>query len=221
MNSRCTPAEALGDARVAHLWRVRTVLALLRAALGPHADMADWLARHPVLQDTLNDAADVGLADLTLDEGIARLDALLHTQSHSALARLQQALDLDANGLSAWVACTLSEDDPRFASFIDACHGQGGRITRATLVRLCGPESAAQALQTLRHSQAVSEDQRTWVAHPALWAVACGLPPPPGTWQHLPHACLPVGVSFRLSQALVVAPSGVVFQATAECSDAP
>lgn len=185
------PTEGLNDARVAQLWRVRTVLALLRAALGQQGDMADWLARHPVLQDTLNDAADIGLADLTLGEGIAHLDALLHTQAHSALGRLQGALSLDAHGLSAWVAASLSDDDPRFAPFIDDCHGQGGHITRATLVRLCGPETAALALQALRHAQALLEDQRTWVAHPALWALACGLPPPPGTWQHLPHAALP------------------------------
>lgn len=191
MNASHPRPEALSDARVAQLWRVRTVLALLRAALGQHGDMADWLARHPVLQDTLNDAADIGLADLTLDEGIASLDALLHAQAHSALGRLQQALGLDAQGLCAWVASALSDDDPRFAAFIDACHGQGGRITRATLVLLCGPETAALALQALRHAHALLEEQRTWVAHPALWALACGLPPPPGTWLHLPHAALP------------------------------
>lgn len=191
MNAHAPHPEALNDAHVAQLWRVRTVLALLRAALGQHGDMADWLARHPVLQDTLNDAADVGLNELTLDEGIAHLDALLHAQTHSALGRLQHALGLDAQGLSAWVASALSDDDPRFAPFIDDCHGQGGRITRATLVRLCGPETAAQALQALRHAHALLEDQRTWVAHPALWALACGLPPPPGTWQHLPHGDLP------------------------------
>ncbi|MFY9460501.1 MAG: hypothetical protein WAP57_12200, partial [Aquabacterium commune] len=41
------PPAALSDARVAHLWRTRTVLALLRAGLGTHGDMAAWLERHP------------------------------------------------------------------------------------------------------------------------------------------------------------------------------
>ena len=184
------PAE-LDDARVAHLWRVRTVLALLRTGLGQHGDMAAWLARHPVLQGVLDDAAEAGLDNLTLDEGIASLDALLPTLAHSALGRLQGALGLDADGLSCWVAAALSDDDPRLAPFIDALHGQGGRITRATLVSLCGPQTAALALQALHHAHALLEDQRCWVADAALWALACGLPPPPGTWQHLPHPQLP------------------------------
>lgn len=185
------PPAALSDAPVAHLWRTRTVLALLRAGLGTHGDMAAWLERHPVLQAVLDDAADAGLDDLTLDEGIARLDALLCTQTHSALGRLQQSLGLDADGLSCWVAAALSDDDPRLAPVIDDLHGQGGRITRATLVKLCGPQTAALALQALHHAHALLADQRCWVADAALWALACGLPPPPGTWQHLPHSALP------------------------------
>lgn len=182
---------ALSDARVAPLWRTRTVLALLRAGLGTHGNMSTWLDRHPVLQGVLDDAADAGLADLTLDEGIARLDALLSTQTHSALGRLQASLGLDADGLSCWVAAALSDDDPRLAPFIDDLHGQGGRITRATLVTLCGPQTAALAVQALHHVHALLEDQRCWVADAALWALACGLPPPPGTWQHRPHHQLP------------------------------
>lgn len=188
--TRSSPA-ALSDARVAQLWRTRTALALLRAGLGTHGDMATWLDRHPVLQGVLDDAADAGLADLTLDEGIARLDALLSTQTHSALGRLQHALGLDADGLSCWVAAALSDDDPRLVPFIDDLHGQGGRITRATLVSLCGPQTAALALQALHHVHALLADQRCWMADAALWALACGLPPPPGTWQHLPHHQLP------------------------------
>lgn len=187
-----TPSPAaLSDAGVAQMWRTRTVLALLRAGLGTHGDMATWLDRHPVLQGVLDDAADAGLADLTLDEGIARLDGLLSTQTHSALGRLQQSLGLDADGLSCWVAAALSDDDPRLVPFIDDVHGQGGRITRATLVSLCGPQTAALALQALHHVHALLEDQRCWVADAALWALACGLPPPPGTWRHLPHPQLP------------------------------
>jgi len=185
------PPAALSDARVAQLWRTRTVLALLRAGLGSHGDMAAWLERHPVLQGVLDDAADAGLADLTLDEGIARLDAQLSSQTHSALGRLQHSLGLDADGLGCWVAAALSDDDPRLAPVIDDLHGQGGRITRATLVSLCGPQTAALALQALHHAHALLADQRCWVAHAALWALACGLPPPPGTWQHLPHSALP------------------------------
>lgn len=194
----------LPDARVAHLWRVRTLLALLRCGLGQQGmrdaqgDMAVWLTRHPVLQSVLDDAAEAGLADLTLDEGLAQLDALLLAptlDAHSALGRLRRALGLDAHGLSAWVAAALADEDPRLADFIDALHGQGGRVTRATLVSLCGAQTAALALQALRHAHCLREDDprntRTWTAHPALWALACGLPPPPGTWRHLPHAQLP------------------------------
>jgi len=184
-------SAALSDAGVAHLWRTRTLLALLRAGLGSHGDMAAWLDRHPVLQGVLDDAADAGLTDLTLDEGIAQLDGLLSTQTHCALGRLQHALGLDADGLSCWVAAALSDDDPRLAPVIDDLHGQGGRITRATLVSLCGPQTAALALQALHHAHALLADQRCWVAHAALWALACGLPPPPGTWRHLPHRALP------------------------------
>ncbi|KAJ8134350.1 hypothetical protein OY671_012437, partial [Metschnikowia pulcherrima] len=73
--------------------------------------------------------------------------------------------------------------------------GQGGRVTRATSVSSCGAQTAASASQASRHAHCSQEDDpahaRTWTAHPASWASACGSPPPPGTWQHSPHAGLP------------------------------
>lgn len=186
-------AQPLADARVAQLWRLRTVLALLRAALRMHGELGDWLARHPALQDAMDEAASNGLSDLTLGEAIAHLDASLAAPmaQHSALGRLQRALQLDADGIGCWVAATLSDDDPRLAPFIDELHGQHGRVTRATLVGLCGPASAALALQALSHAHALVQEQRTWAVPPTLWALAQGLPLPSGLWQHWPHSTLP------------------------------
>ncbi|MFN5157684.1 MAG: hypothetical protein ACK5IH_15735 [Betaproteobacteria bacterium] len=61
-----------GDDELA-LWQLRSTLALMRAALRGGATLDELMARHPVLHDTLDAAAARGLAELTLDDALARL----------------------------------------------------------------------------------------------------------------------------------------------------
>lgn len=194
------------------LWRVRTQLILLRGALSQGEPLESWLQRHPVLHTVLDEAASIGLLDLTLEDGLARLDQTLLAgatpapgQAHAtgALSRLRRALNLELDGLSAWVAVALPDDDPRLGPFIDELHGQGGRVTRATLVRCLGRLPTAAALQTLLHAGLIlppSAGQAGLCAHPALWALACGLPAAPGTWVHQPAHAL------RARQDLILPP---------------
>lgn len=183
------------------LWRVRAQLLLLRGALGQGDPLESWLERHPVLHAVLDEAASLGLVDFTLDEGLRRIDQQLGEHASPAtvrpwsqqapLTRLQRALKLDADALSAWVAIALPDEDPRLCAFIDELHGQSGRVTRATLVRCLGHLPTAGALQTLQHAGLIRQAAATaWSVPPSLWGLACGLTPSPAAWAHRPLAQL-------------------------------
>lgn len=192
-------------------WRVRSLLTLLRGALQNGEELGSWLTRHPVLHGVLDEAAALGLNDLTLDEALNRLDLALPPSSNSTpnnspsdadaggvrLQRLAQALSLGPDDLGMWVALALPEDDPRLARFIDELHGEAGLLTRATLVRCWPPLTVARALQRLQAANllqptaADAAQAPALRAHPALWELACGLPPSPSSWLHRPWQELP------------------------------
>ncbi|WP_286743188.1 hypothetical protein, partial [Aquabacterium sp. UBA2148] len=192
-------------------WRVRSLLTLLRGALQNGEELGSWLTRHPVLHGVLDEAAALGLNDLTLDEALNRLDLALAPSSSLTpndspsdadaggvrLQRLAQALSLGPDDLGMWVALALPEDDPRLARFIDELHGEGGLLTRATLVRCWAPLTVARALQRmqtanlLQPSAAEAAQAPALRAHPALWELACGLPPSSSSWLHRPRQELP------------------------------
>lgn len=200
-------------------WRVRSLLMLLRGALQNGEDLGGWLTRHPVLHTVLDEAAALGLNELTLDDALGRLDQSLTAQvaldatttgicaeEHVAhlgdetaprLQRLAQALDLTPDDLGMWIAIALPEDDPRLADFIDELHGEGGLLTRSTLVRCWAPMTAARALQRLQAAHLIlprtpeSSQPQVLRVHPALWELACGLPPGNSNWLHSPRQSLP------------------------------
>lgn len=192
-------------------WRVRSLLTLLRGALQNGEELGGWLTRHPVLHSVLDEAAALGLSDLTLDDALGRLEQALvfspdfaqgdpETDADSAgrrLQRLAQALDLGPDDLGMWVALALPEDDPRLARFIDELHGDGGLLTRATLVRCWAPLTVARALQRLQAAHLVQPpgpaagQAPALRANPALWELACGLPPTHSSWLHRPWRSLP------------------------------
>lgn len=203
-------------------WRVRSLLMLLRGALQNGEDLGGWLTRHPVLHTVLDEAAALGLNDLTLDDALSRLDQVLtahvaldattanfgsnrHEAPASAdadapehrLQRLAHALELTPDDLGMWVAITLPEDDPRLADFIDELHGEGGLLTRSTLVRCWAPMTVARALQRLQAAHLIqprtpeSGQPQLLRAQPALWELACGLPPANNSWLHQPWQSLP------------------------------
>ena len=193
------------------LWQWRTTLALLRAAAQGEADLSGWLQRHPGLHTTLAALASIGLADLTLDEGLARLDARLDDGAPDAtpLARLRQRLGLSADGLSCFVLGALADAEPTLAALIDELHGQHGRPTRATLQRAFGGTEAA-AVQALRAAGALAPQHGGWAVPPVLWDLACGLPPLHPAWAHtaaaqqrpLAQLVLPAELSARLAHAM-------------------
>lgn len=196
-------------------WRVRSLLTLLRGALQNGEELGNWLSRHPVLHAVLDEAAALGLNDLTLDDALQRLDHALaqdtdrstrpsepgdpnavDTPTHR-LRRLARALDLSPDDLGIWVAMALPADDPRLADFVDELHGEDGLLTRSSLVRCWDPVTVARALQRLQAAhlieppQAGSPVNRALRAHPALWELACGLPAAPQHWRHRPWQDLP------------------------------
>lgn len=187
-------------------WRVSSLLTLLRGALQNGEELGSWLTRHPVLHTVLDEAAALGLNDLTLDEALHRLqqalslDAVTHMDEHDSahrLPRMARALGLTQEDLGMWVALALPEDDPRLARFVDELHGDGGLLTRATLVRCWAPLTVARAMQRLQaahlvQSHAPEAGQAPVLrVHPALWELACGLPPASHSWQHRPWRALP------------------------------
>jgi len=68
------PETARPIAPTLSAWRVRSLLTLLRGALQNGEELGSWLSRHPVLHGVLDEAAALGLNDLTLDDALHRLD---------------------------------------------------------------------------------------------------------------------------------------------------
>jgi hypothetical protein len=190
-----------GDDELA-LWQLRSTLALMRAELRGGATLDELMARHPVLHDTLDAAAARGLAELTLDDALARLAQRLEAGAPTPLQRLRAALGLDVDGLCGFVVATLADDEPRLAGLVDELHGQDGRPTRATLTRAFGAAGAALATAALCEAGAWEEQARTLVVPRALWALARGLPPPRGSWRHRPLHELPTLDTLILPAAL-------------------
>lgn len=205
------PETARPIAPTLSAWRVRSLLTLLRGALQNGEELGGWLSRHPVLHGVLDEAAALGLNDLTLDDALHRLDLTLASSPDPApsglqpdadssgrrLQRLAQALALGPDELGMWVALALPEDDPRLARFIDELHGAGGLLTRATLVRCWAPLTVARALQRLQAAHLLEPtppeagQAPALRAHPALWELASGLAPAATHWLHRPSQELP------------------------------
>src|SRR5262245_64074786 len=103
-------ANAIGHLR---LWLLRGALALVQRSSAELAPFYELLVRFPALRVQIDAAARAGLDGLTLDAALARLDArLCEMDGGSAaalpLSRLRRALDLDAEGLCAFLTCALS-----------------------------------------------------------------------------------------------------------------
>ena len=60
------------------LWLLRSVLALIERATPVSGSLDDLLARHPVLQSYIDEAAHSGLDGLTLHDALTQLDDRLH-----------------------------------------------------------------------------------------------------------------------------------------------
>lgn len=194
------------------LWQLHTTLALVRSAVRGGASLDELLARHAVLHDSLNAAAELGLAELTLDEALARLALRLEGGSASPLQRLRRALGLDVDGLCCGVAATLADQEPRLAAFIDELHGQGGQPTRATLTRAFGALPALSAVATLCEAGVLQEAARGLLAPRAIWAMAAGGAAPHSHWRHQAQGSL-----LALEQLILPAPLRLAITA-AGCS---
>jgi hypothetical protein len=118
-----------------HRWLLRAALALMRRATAVLAPLDELLGRYPALRPHVDAAALAGLDGLTLDAALIRLDARLGGIDDAALplGRLRRALDLDTEGMCAFVVCALSDEEPALAPLFDALGGHDGRATRALL----------------------------------------------------------------------------------------
>ena len=183
-------------------WLLRTTLALMRGALRSGCSLDELLARHPALHDTLDAAAERGLAELRLDDALHQLAQHLATAAGSPLQHLGAALGLDVDGLCCFVAAGLADSDPRLAALVDELHGHDGQPTRATLARAFGAGAAAAAVQALCAAGALQETGRRLTAPRALWALAGGWPAPPDAWRYQAHAALPTLAQLVLPEGL-------------------
>ena len=80
-------------------WLLRTTLALMRGALRSGCSLDELLARHPALHDTLDAAAERGLAELRLDDALHQLARGLRpgrsaVEQPTSVVRRQQHVDL-------------------------------------------------------------------------------------------------------------------------------
>ena len=215
-----TAGQASQSAADLLLWQLRTTLALLRSAVRSGARLDELLARHPTLHDTLDAAAQAGLAELTLDDALSRLAARLAAPAAAGAAgiadtplqRLRAALGLDVDGLCCFVAAALADTEPPLARLVDELHGQGGQPTRATLTRAFGPTAAGAAVQALCEAGALQPEGRSLVMAPGLWPLACGLPAPRDAWRHRPWHTLPTLAQLVLPAGLRSAIEGVLRQ---------
>lgn len=182
-------------ARHLRLWRLRCVLWLLQRATRTVAPFDDLLARFPALQAHVDAAAASGLEGLTLDTALARLDERLADMTEAAagalpLERLRRALELDAAGACAFLACALGEDEPQLAPLIDALRGCDGRPTRAMLADADGSTAVLDAL--LAAGFLLEEAAGRWRVFgvaPAVWQAVQGRATE--AWRHVPVQELP------------------------------
>ncbi len=211
-------ADHAGLAADLPAWQLRTTLALMRAALRNGNALDDLLARHPALHETLDQAAAAGLAELTLDEALQRLDRRLgEDAAPSPLQGLRHALRLDAGGLGCFIAAAWADAEPALSALVDELHGQQGRPTRATLARAFGAATAAAAVQRLCAAGALQESGPVLVVPRTLWEMACGLPPSPAAFLHEARASLPTLGDLVLPTALLQALDAAPVIATARC----
>lgn len=184
-------------------WLLRTTLSLVQATLAGGGSLDELTARHPVLRQRLDEAADAGLHGLTLAEAVNRLDlqlqsaALLPTAQQDPLSRLQTGLGLCPGGVGCFVLAALTELDPALTPLIDELHGDGGRPTRSTLLASFGAAATAAALPALAGAgflvDAPMTRRRTLAVPQALAEAAAGLPvlASVGLWRHSPVTALP------------------------------
>ncbi len=176
------------------LWLLRSALALVERATLAAGTLDDLMQRHPALRAYVDEAARSGLDGLTLADALARLDGRLGLgarASHDAalpLDRLRRALDLDANELTAFLLCGLTDEDPNLAPLIDQLVGHDGRPSRAMLAR-CFPGARIEAaLAALLEAGFLAEEQlgrwRLLSVAPAIWSVLRGLAPPAAAWRY-------------------------------------
>ena len=191
LSAAAPPAPDAGEH--VRLWLLRSALALAEHATLVTATLDDLLQRHPALRGYVDEAARSGLEGLTLADALARLDDRLGraaTASHDSalpLDRLRHALDLDANGLTAFLLCGLCDEDPNLAPLIDELIGHDGRPIRPMLAR-CFPGARIEAaLAALLDAGFLGEEQlgrwRLLSVPPAIWSVLRGLAPPAGVWR--------------------------------------
>lgn len=205
------------------LWLLRSVLALVERATQVSGSLDDLLARHPVLQSTIDEAAQSGLDGLTLHDALTQLDDRLDQFAVNAgetlpLQRLRSALGLSAQGLSCFLLCGLADEDPRLAPLVDELLGHDGRASRAMLSRCfdaaetpATPATAATAatLAALLAAGFLREELlgrwRLLSVPPAVWDVLHGLPPAAGEWRFTPLHELPLLTDLILPEPLLKA----------------
>ena len=182
------------------LWLLRSTLALVERAACVAASLDVLQQRHPVLRGYVDEAAHSGLDGLTLPDAIAHLDDRLRGSGGSAdealpLERVRRALGLDAQALSCFLLCGLSDEDPRIAPLVDELIGHDGRPTRAMLARFFDAPDTPGALAALLAGGFLCEEPvgrwRLLSVPTPVWDVLRGLPPPANEWRVTPPHELP------------------------------
>ncbi|MCW7541379.1 ATP-binding protein [Aquabacterium sp. A7-Y] len=182
---------------------LRCTLSLLQRATRLLAPLDELLARFPGLQVHVDAAATSGLDGLTLEAAVARLDERLWgagSATQQPLARLRDALALDAEGLDTFLLCVLADEDLSLGPLIEALRGHDGRPTRACLPAT-DDDRVPVALDRLLAAGFVTEQSvgrwRVLAVPPAVWQAAQGNAPgwaPPQALPRWSELILPPGL---------------------------
>jgi len=194
------------------LWLLRSTLALVEHATGVSAPLPELLQQHPALRGYVDEAAQLGLDGLTLQEAVARLDERLTAPSRGdgddlPLDRLRNGLGLGPQGLSCFLLCGLSDEDPRLAPLVDELLGHDGRPTRAMLTRSFHAAGTSAALADLLSGGFLREEPvgrwRQLNVPGPVWDVLRGLSPPATDWRFTPPQQLQPLSELILPEALL------------------
>ena len=195
------------------LWLLRSVLALIERATPVSGSLDDLLARHPVLQSYIDEAAHSGLDGLTLHDALTQIDDRLHQLAVNVgetlpLERLRSALGLSAQGLGCLLLCGLADEDSRLAPLVDELLGHDGRASRAMLTRCFDAAETPATLAALLVAGFLREELlgrwRLLSVPPAVWDVLHGLPPA-SEWRFTPPHELPLLTELILPEPLLKA----------------
>ncbi len=197
MDATTAPVHELTPTAHLRLWLLRSALSLMQHASARLGPLDELMERYPALRAHVSAAAQAGFEGLLLPDALQHLDQHLRdTQGRPEsptplpLNRLGAALGLDAEGLSGFLLCAWTDEEPGLAPLFDALCAHEGRPTRAMLAACGGMDSGVNALLEAGYLVEEALGRRRVLGVPApVWQALQGHAT--GPWRFTPHGALP------------------------------